>query len=135
MPELEHAIAGFKSPPLTMDSVVHLNLPNKDTYDLREEVPVVGHLIHFLPFWEEVIQANHWVLEVICHGYSIKLFKTTHRNTGDQECPTSTRWTTCMVQRGGKFITWNKCRPMVLPLATSMGVGKGNQPASCQLLP
>ena len=39
----------------------------------KEEIPVVGHLVHFLPFWEEVIQADRWVLEIIRYGYSIEL--------------------------------------------------------------
>ena len=30
-----------------------------------EEIPVAGCLVDFLPFWEEVIQADHWVLEII----------------------------------------------------------------------
>ena len=33
---------------------------------------MVGCLVHFLPFWEEVIQAVRWVLEIICYGYSIE---------------------------------------------------------------
>ena len=40
--------------------ISRVNLTNKDTYYLREEVPVAGHMIHFLPFWEQVIQAGHW---------------------------------------------------------------------------
>ena len=36
---------------------------------------VAGWLVHFLPFWE-VIQADHWVLEIICQGYSIELVQT-----------------------------------------------------------
>ena len=75
-PELAHASTGSQSPPPAMDYVIHLKgqLPNKDTYCLGEEVTVAGHLIHFVLFWEEVIQADHWVWVVICHGYSIELF-------------------------------------------------------------
>ena len=44
-----------------------------------------GHLAHFLPFWREVMQADHWVLEVVSQGYSIELLQTPHfrgvRNT------------------------------------------------------
>ena len=52
-----------------------LNLPHIDTYCLKEEISVAGHLVHFLPFWEEVIQADHWVLDIIRHGYSIELIR------------------------------------------------------------
>ena len=37
----------------------------KDTCHLKEEVPVVGHLTHFVPFWEEMIRAGCWALEII----------------------------------------------------------------------
>ena len=50
-----------------------VDLPLKDIYCLREEIPVAGRLTYFLSIWEEVIQADHWVLEVIRHGYSIEL--------------------------------------------------------------
>ena len=56
----------------------------------------MGRLIHFLPFLEEVIKADHWAVEVICHTYPIRLFQTLP-NIGDQECPTSILWTTYMV--------------------------------------
>ena len=39
------------------------------------ELPVVGRLTHF-SFWREVIQADRWVLEVVSHGYPIKLLQT-----------------------------------------------------------
>ena len=50
-----------------------VDLPNKDIYCLKDEVPVVGRLMHFLSFSEVVIQADHWVLEVIHYGYSIEM--------------------------------------------------------------
>ena len=37
---------------------------------------MTGRLVYFLPFWEEVIQANCWVLESIRQGYSIELVWT-----------------------------------------------------------
>ena len=52
--------------------VPSVDLPFRDTYCLKEEIPVAGHLVHFLPFWEEVIQANHWVLEIMRQGYFIE---------------------------------------------------------------
>ena len=55
--------------------VFPVDLPLKDIYCLRDEIPVAGHLTYFLPFWEEVIQADRWVLEIIHHGYSIELIR------------------------------------------------------------
>ena len=46
------------------------------THCHRPEIPVSGCLAHFLPFWREVIQADHWVLEVVSQGYAIKLLWT-----------------------------------------------------------
>ena len=36
---------------------------------------MAGRLAHYF-FWEEVIQADHWVLEIIRQGYSIELLQT-----------------------------------------------------------
>ena len=41
---------------------------HKDTYCLKEEIPVAGRLLHFLPFWEEVIQADHEVSLALCNS-------------------------------------------------------------------
>ena len=38
------------------------------------EITVAGHLTHFTPFWEEVIPADLWVLEIVHQGYTIELF-------------------------------------------------------------
>ena len=35
------------------------DLPHRDTYCLKEEIAVAGRLVHFLPFWEEIIQEDH----------------------------------------------------------------------------
>ena len=77
MPELVPSLLR----PWIRSHVSRVNLPNKETYCLSEEVPVAGCLIQYFPFWEEVIQADRWVLEVICQGYSMKLFQTP-TNTG-----------------------------------------------------
>ena len=53
-----------------------VDLPLRDTYCLKEEIPLADHLVHFLPFWEEVIQADHLLLEIIHQGYSINLVQT-----------------------------------------------------------
>ena len=58
-----------------------VDLPLKDIYSLREEILVAGRLTYFLPFWEEVIQADRWVLEVIHHGYSIELLPSGPEHT------------------------------------------------------
>ena len=52
-------------------------LPHRVTYMycVKEEIPVAGRLVHFLPFWEEVIEAEHWVLWIICQGCSITLIQ------------------------------------------------------------
>ena len=36
---------------------------------------MAGRLVHFLPFWEEVILRDHWALEIVRQGYSIKLVR------------------------------------------------------------
>ena len=41
----------------------------------RPELPVADRLTHF-SFWREVIQVDHWVLKIVCHGYSIELLQT-----------------------------------------------------------
>ena len=61
--------------PWIQSHISMVNLPNKDIYCIRE-VAVAVRLIHFVPFWEEVIHADCWVLVVIHHGYSIDLFQT-----------------------------------------------------------
>ena len=37
--------------------ISRVDLPNKDTYCLRKEIPVASCLIHFVPFWKEYMQA------------------------------------------------------------------------------
>ena len=53
--------------------------PEPDTMCLREEIPVVGWLREFLPFWEKVF-TDQWVLNIIQHGYSIELLQVPHFN-------------------------------------------------------
>ena len=52
-----------------------VDLLHRDTYCLEEEIQVACHLVHFLSFWKEVIQADRWVLEIIRYGYSIELIQ------------------------------------------------------------
>ena len=77
-PELAHAALApsLLLRPWIQSYISRVNIPNKEAYCLRQEVPVVGRLIHLLPFWEEVIQADHWGQVVICHRYAIELFPT-----------------------------------------------------------
>ena len=56
--------------------IVLSELQHRDILCRRPEIPVAGHLSHFLPFWLEVIQADRWVLEVVSQGYSIELLQT-----------------------------------------------------------
>ena len=56
--------------------MLHVNvidLLKPDTYCLREKIPVAGHLAHFLALWEEITQADGWILEIIHQGYSFEL--------------------------------------------------------------
>ena len=63
-----------------------VDLPLEGMYCLKEEIPVACRLVHFLSFWVEVIQADHWVLEIIRQGYSIELVRT-HRFHRVQNTP------------------------------------------------
>ena len=58
--------------------VLLIDLPRKDTYCLREEILLAGHLVYFLPFLEEIIQADRWILEIVHHEYSIELIRTSN---------------------------------------------------------
>ena len=52
------------------------DLEHRDTLCLMPEIPVAGRLTHFARFWEDVFQADLWVLEIVNQGYSIELFHT-----------------------------------------------------------
>ena len=58
-----------------------VDLQYRDTYCLKKEMPVAGHLVHFLPFWEEVIQADCLAVEINRHGYSIELIRRQFQET------------------------------------------------------
>ena len=62
--------------------------------------------MRILPFWEEVIQVDCWVLEIIRHGYSIQFIQSPQFLVpGYQEHSSSTRRTAGAVQKGGGSAT------------------------------
>ena len=62
--------------PWTSSAFVLAEHQHWDILCRKPEIPVAGHLIHFLPFWQEVIQADNWLLEVVSYGYSVELLQT-----------------------------------------------------------
>ena len=57
--------------------------------------------MYFLPFWEKIIQADHWVQEIICHGYSIELIRLPNFLGVGTHQPPPPRRTASTVQQGG----------------------------------
>ena len=48
-------------------------MKHRNTLCLRPEIPLAGCVAHFSSFWEEVIQAGCWVLEIVHQGYGTEL--------------------------------------------------------------
>ena len=46
----------------SLDLVILAKLQHWDILCRKPEIPVAGRLTHFLPFWQEVIQADRSVL-------------------------------------------------------------------------
>ena len=86
--------------PWTSSFTVLAKLQHWDILCHRSEILVAGRLAHFLPFWREVIQANHWVLEVISQGYS-RIAPDSSVLRG-QEHTAFTSWTRQPIRRGGR---------------------------------
>ena len=72
--QAQHPLA--RPAPWLSSSAVLTELQHRAILCCRSDIPVAGRLAHFLPFWQEVIQADCWVLEVISQGYSIELLGT-----------------------------------------------------------
>ena len=62
--------------PWISSSVGLAELQHWDNLSLRPEIPVAGRFAHFLPFWQEVIQPDRWVLEAVSRDYSVELLQT-----------------------------------------------------------
>ena len=124
--ELAQASTGAQSPPLAMDSVTCCKgQPSKQGHLLPQRGPSQGSPDSHLTFLGRGDPSRP--LGTRGNVTDTRAVLDHHPNTGDQEYLTSICWTTCMVQRGGRCITWGRCRPTCLPLTVSTANSDGWQ--------
>ena len=129
-PVLVHDGAGSQSLPLAIDLIAHL----------IGRLPKQGHIVSYwggpngvLPNSLLTLLGGHDPRTLLGMGgnssrilYQAALHTLpSTQNIGDQEHWISTHKITCVVQRGGMFITWDMCWPMGHPMATLTGIDNG----------